>query len=149
MLFSDIPDRSNLAEIMREWFDNLRDAGIALESLVGGGYLSSSAAIADNTTGGTVTGLVFSSASVRAARIKGLVFRKTTEGEVAEIVVLDAIYVNSAWEISEVSSSGSDAGVEFLIDDTTGQVTYNSSDMSGTYDTSASKFYFKAETWDV
>lgn len=156
MSFASIPDRANLARIVREWFDNLRDAGIALESLVGGGFIEETDfAIADNQSSeANITGLIFDKTSVRVGLIDLVAYRKTSIESATEYFNLIALYdgVSDVWGLTvgpgaiAAAPALGPAGITFTIDEVSGQIKYTSTDLGGTYDTAASKFTFKART---
>jgi len=109
----------------------------AINNLVGpDDILQSTATINNNTTVSTsVTGLLFDPSSVRSAIVEYTVYRRTDASpsgfsEHGELVLL---YDNDApsdkWKITRQANS--DSGVEFDINQSTGQITYTSSDIAG------------------
>jgi hypothetical protein len=156
MKFSDIPSRLNVTRILREWFDNLRDAGVALENFLGAGFISNGTATIANAqaTPANVTGLTFDAASVTSAFIDVEIYRNTTgvgATELKETRVFHAIWMPTAaeWLLFDVGGGGGDSGV--IISPSTGgtvfQAKYTSTNITGTAATSQIKF--KARTFAV
>lgn len=144
MAFSDIPVRSNGGSIISSWFNLLRTYGIELESkvtaLIGAGASSSEATfqIANNQSSpANITGLVCSSL-YRVTRIRYWVRRRATDTvmEVGELLVM---YDGTNFHLGRVSvETATSSGVSFDVNASTGQITYTSTNMSGSYDTTAS-----------
>ena len=92
--------------------------------------------IANNQTSSTdVTGLVFSTATVRSALVDYSIYIVTSSNEKAEKGQLELIYKNGAtvgqkWSIGQVFF-GDDSGVRFTMTDA-GQIQYTSSNIAGT-----------------
>lgn len=88
--------------------------------------------IANNTTSATnVTGLLFSTTTVRGAVIDYAVYRNTNSNELAEFGQLTIVYksVAATWEIAQFNVGSS--GVTLTIT-SAGQFQYTSTNMSGT-----------------
>jgi hypothetical protein len=152
MSFSTIALRANGQKIVQDWFNSLRAAGILVETYIGAGMIDETTfTIANNqSSAATITGLLFSGASVRSAFIDYQVYRNTTGGgalERSEAGMLIATYstVAASWEITSGLTVG-DSGVTFSIT-SGGQVKYVSDSQSGTPATS--KMTFKARTMAV
>lgn len=98
--------------------------------------LQSTATINNNVTvAASVTGLLFDPTSVRSAIVEYSIYRRTDTAvsglsEHGELVLL---YDNDAptdkWKITRQTNS--DAGIEFDINQATGQITYTSTDVAG------------------
>lgn len=90
-----------------------------------------------------ITGLVFNSASVRAAQINYSIYRQTTTTSADETGVIQIKYNNftGAWSIQQFNILGS-GGVNFSIT-AGGQVQYTSTLLGGTGVTSILKFRAK------
>jgi hypothetical protein len=144
-IFSSIPSRTNGVDVEAGWFNSIK---LALIEAFGDGNLigETEAACANTQAGASVAGLIFDSASIHRASIMIGIYRKSTTTELSETVHLEAVFkpVANAWSITELPGGGDDSGVDFEIHATTGQVTYTSTTVGGTYDTDASKFTFTA-----
>jgi hypothetical protein len=154
--FTDVTAKSNSAVFTAGWVNDLRTAGINLEALLtaalgAGSIAPTTFACADNqSSAANITGLLFSSASVRSALIKLQIRRVSTGGGATERVQYGhwvATYntLAATWTLDSLGASSEDAGVVLSIT-SGGQVQYTSDDMTGTYDTAASLFTFSAET---
>lgn len=151
MEFSEIPTRANGPWILASWFNYLRNAGIVLQNrvstLVGAGASSSETlvAIANNQTGANVTGLIISPL-YRVTRVKYWVRRVATD-TVMSAGELTVMYDGTNFFLGrEEFETPTTAGMAFDVNISTGQVTYDSSNMAGLYDTVASKIGFTKTT---
>lgn len=138
--FQSVEVRSNGGTVVSGWWNSLRTAGIALESivnaLVGAGASTSEAtfAIANNQSGANVTGLIASNL-YRVTRIRYWVRRLATDTvmESGELIIL---YDGTNFHLGRHSvETAITAGMSFDVNASTGQVTYSSSNMAGSYDT--------------
>lgn len=150
--FADVPVRANGPDILASWFNLLRGAGINLENVLGGGFLTPTEfTVANNVSSfADVTGLSFDGTLYRSAKISFSIYRNTTGGgatELSETSEYLATYktVSGSWEMSPIGEVG-DAGLTFEIT-TAGQVRYKSSNITGTPATS--KLVFWATTTGV
>lgn len=149
--FSGTPVRSNGDTIVSGWFNTLRTAGVAVESiltaLVGGGASTSEAsfAIANNQSGANVTGLIASSL-YRVTRIRYWVRRIATDTvmEAGELIIL---YDGTNFHLGRHSvETATTAGMSFDVNASTGRVTYTSSNMAGSYDVANSLMGYSRTT---
>lgn len=110
-------------------FNQMKDA---ILTLIGNGGTQSSVAIANNSGPLDVTGLVFNSANIAAARVLFHLERRTDSQSVTEHGEFHIAYdnENNSWSIVTVSH-GDDAEVSFTIT-AAGQVQYTSNDLTGT-----------------
>ena len=133
MAFSDVPVRLNGQTFEVSWVNLLRTAGIAVESLLGTGYLGETEASIANGQGSAanVTGLVFASASVKGAFIFGSVQRKTDSADAYALDILYAAYNSrtSTWDITPVVAGGY-SGLTYTIT-AAGQIQYTSDTLAG------------------
>lgn len=154
MRFADITSRVNGTKILYSWFDALRDAGLRLETLLGGSDLITETAftIANNqSSAANVTGLVFNHGSVGAAFIDYWIKRVTTSSGAVERTEAGRLLVSwdlsaATWRIVPVGSGPDESGVSFSIT-SAGQVQYTSDSITGT--PSVSKMKFRATTMGV
>ena len=151
MSASDIPVRANGQKVDASWFNTIRTEMIAalsgLSAFLGDGSSSSEStfAIANNQSGANITGLVASSA-YRVTRVWYWVRRKATD-DVMECGELLIIYNGTNFYLGRRSiETAITAGMDFDVNASTGQVTYTSSNMSGSYDTAASKIGYVKTT---
>lgn len=154
MSFAGIPIRANAQKILRGWFNDLRTAGLALETLVnsflGAGNLGeTSFTVANNqVAAANVTGLAFAGgATVRSFFVDYEIYRNTTSTgatELSESGLLIGTYkpVAGTWEMVQAPVAG-DAGVTLSIT-SGGQIQYTSTSITGTPASSFMKF--KART---
>lgn len=142
MSFTAIPTRSNGQKFFSTWFNSLRDAGIAIENFLGGGYVAETSFTLANNTGSptNVTGLSFSSASYKAAYIFARIQRKTDSSETVSIGTLKAVYrvATTTWELLD-EMGGDYTGTTFSIT-SGGQIQYTTTNQSGTNYTGTLKF---------
>lgn len=142
MSFTSIPERTNGQKIFYDWFNSLRTAGIAVETFLGGGYVGETSFTIANNQGAAanVTGLVFASASYKAAHIFVKIQRKTDSSETVSVGVLKVMYrtATTTWEILD-ELGGDFTGVTFSIT-AGGQVQYTSTNQAGTNYTGTMKF---------
>jgi hypothetical protein len=133
MSFGAITDRANGANIPASWFNTLRDAGVALENFLGGGFVAETSFTIANiqVAPANVTGLVFNSASYKGAQVFVEVRRRTGTNESVSIGRLLLFYRENtaAWDLVD-ELGGDDDGVTFTIT-AGGQVQYISDNMSG------------------
>lgn len=118
-----------------------------IDAFLGAGASSTEAtfAIADNTTAADITGLVASNL-YRITRVKYWVLRKATDTvmESGELIIMfDGTNFALGRHAVETATT---AGMSFDVNSSTGQVTYTSSDMAGSYDTVASKIGYTRTT---
>lgn len=150
MTFATIPIRANGDRVIEDWFNALRTAGIAVESLFGGGYIQETQFTVPNNQSSAidVTGLVFAGSSYRTAYIDYQVYRTTSTDERAESGLLVANYKTTAgtWQIDNLGGYIGDSGVRFSIT-AAGQVQLASDNMSGA--SYSGKMRFKARTISV
>lgn len=152
MEFSSIPVRGNGETFVSGWVNSLRTAGIDLAAKVntylGGGASTSeqSFAIADNQTAANITGLV-ASPLYRVTKVKYWVKRIATD-TVMESGTFTIIYTGTNFYLGDrrYMETPITCGMEFDVHLTTGQVTYTSSDMAGSYDTVNSKMGYSVMT---
>lgn len=149
--FTDLPVRDN-GQILIDWFNALRAAGAQLESLFGGGFITETQFDLANNQGSPadITGLLFSSATLRGALIDYDVSRKTdtASSEVRSVGRVAAIYrqESSSWELTIPEDNGDDTGITLSIT-SGGQVQYVSTNISGAnYE---GKINFKATSFAV
>ena len=90
----------------------------------------STAALADNTIGGTVTGLAFANATVRSAKVQYSIVVDAT-ADLFEAGTLELIQRGSDWALSREATG--DSLVDFEVD-TTGQVLYTTPSYAGFVD---------------
>lgn len=151
MSFTSTPVRANGGTIFNSWFNALRTAGIILENkldaVLGGGASSSETtfAIGNNQTAQDITGLVVSSL-YRRTDIKYWVRRKATD-DVMEAGVFTVMYNGTNFYGGRQSvETPTTSGFSLDVHATTGQVTYTSSNMAGSYDAAASKIGYTRTT---
>jgi len=149
MSFSTVPIRANGDDVHSGWWNDLRTAGLLLESFLGGSYIGLTSFTIANTqaAAANVTGLLFAGASVKAAFIDYRIRRYSTGGsgeERVEVGQLIAQYKANAatWTLTQMASAGDDAGVVFSIT-SGGQVQYTSDTLPGTPSESLMKFTAK------
>ena len=150
MTFATVPVRENGQRVTEDWWNSLRTAGSALESLSGGGYIPNTEfSIANNQAATNVTGLVFAGSSYRTAFIDYQVYRTTSTTERVESGVLVANYktVAAAWYIDNLGGFLGDSGVTFTIT-ASGQVQAASDNMSSG-SAYTGKIIFRARTISV
>lgn len=88
----------------------------------------------DQSTPSDITGLVFDSADFKSAIIEIDITRKTATQEVRFVGRMEAIhYESTGWQLIAPTGVGDvdDYGVEFDIDNSTGQVSYTSNELTG------------------
>ena len=151
MSFTSTPVRANGGTVISAWWNSLRSAGIILENkvdaILGGGASSSEAtfAIGNNQTSQDITGLIVSSL-YRRTDIKYWVRRKATD-DVMEVGTLTVMYNGTNFYLSRSSAeTPTVSGMDFDVHSTTGQITYTSSNMAGSYDAAASKIGYTRTT---
>lgn len=124
MSFSGIPTRTNGTKILRAWFNDLKTAGSNLES---GIVVSNTFTIANNqSSAASVTSAILSSASYTSAQI----YAELKRGSTVQIVMIYMYYDGTNWNVEYTGLAGSDAGVTFTIDSSTGQLKYTSTNTS-------------------
>jgi hypothetical protein len=102
--------------------------------------------IANNVSSFTnITGLAFSTATVRAATIEYSLYRTTSLNELAETGIIQVVYKNTAasWEL--IRNFVGDSGVDFEITNT-GQLRYKSTNVAGASYSGTLKFRGKTLT---
>ena len=151
--FTAIAVRQNTQITDAGWWNILRLAGISIENFLGLGYLAQTpVAIANNqSSAANVTGLLFSSASVRSAIIEYQIRRVSTSTGAVERVSSGrgtATYntLATAWTYTPLGEGGDASGVTLDIT-SGGQVQYTSDNMAGTYDAVNSLITFTARTF--
>lgn len=136
MSFTNIPIRSNGQTIIASWFNTIRTAllnAFGNESL----EQTSFSGIASQT-GTDVTGLVFSSASTRRAKIEYTIVT-ATKVESGDFVLL---YDGTNWIKHDGAVEGVDSLISLDVNASTGQVTYDS-------DTETFTLNYKAITFNI
>ena len=131
--------------------DWIKEANAVINSLFGpGDILQSSFNIANDVSSAqNILGLSFDPANVRAAEIQYSVYRRSdanTSGN-TETGMIRLSYDNDAgagfkWQMSQ--DYNGDAGITFDIDESTGQLTYVSTDIDATGYSGVMKFRAKA-----
>jgi len=139
---------------LREWFDNLRDAGLALENYLGAGFIANgTAAITNNQSSpANVTGLTFDATTVTSAFIDVEIYRNTTGAGATELKETRTFHaawkpVAGEWLLADIGGGGDDAGV-IISPSTAGtvfQAQYASTNITGTAE--ASQIKFKVRTF--
>lgn len=152
MSFLAIPVRLNGQNVDAGWWNILRLAGLAIESYLGSFVGQLTAAIGNTQSGVNITGLLFSSASVRSAIIDYQIRRVSTGGSAAERVTTGsgiATYntLATAWTYTPLSEGGDPSGVTLDINSSTGQMIYTSDTLPGSYDSAHSLITFTARTF--
>lgn len=104
-------------------------------------------AIGNNQSAQSVTSLIFDKTKIRSAEIHYQVYRAATASKAQKGILL-AIYDGNNWEIDSMGQAG-DAGVDFNIDTSTGQVTYTSDNMAGSYDSTNSVMKYYATQMEI
>lgn len=131
MAFSTIPDRINGIEILNTWFNQLKQAGLALEN---GIIPFIPFVIANNqAVAANVTGLSFDGVSYTSIKIQIEIRRSdATPTEAAAVMDLVLTYKSSGWELNQ-NEQGDDTGVIFSVatTGTIGQVKYTSTNYTG------------------
>jgi len=113
-------------------------------ALTSGGETTGSFSIANNQTSlASITGLLFSGASIRGAEIRFSIYRSTSTAEDVTVGAIRIGYLTTAadWKISYDSMSAN-AGIVFDIT-AAGQVQYTSTNLTGTGYTGTMKFSYK------
>lgn len=124
MSFSSLPLRTNGTKILRSWFNDIRTAGLALET---GATANNSFVIANNqSSAATVTSAILSSASYTS----GQIYAEIKRGSTVQIVNIFMYYNGTIWAVEQIGLAGSSIGVTFSIDTSTGQLKYTSTDTS-------------------
>jgi hypothetical protein len=89
--------------------------------------------IANNQVGAaTITDMVYSSATYRSIKISYSINRTTTVINLTQTGTIILRVDSTGWAISDISDQGSIIGVTFTVDTGTGQVSYTSTNASGT-----------------
>lgn len=149
-LFNDIPLRENGQRIVYSWFNALRTAGLFLENALGAGaIIDTTFTMTNGASAANVTGLLFSSSTVRSAIVEYYAYRYTTGGGGQELIESGILLINykpvaTTWDIQKIAYVG-DASIDFGI--SAGQVTYTLNTMTGT--NSAQTLHFSARTLGV
>jgi len=150
--FQDSPQRSNGNKVDSSWWNTLRAAGILLEEAVaalsggGGSTTEVFVAIANNQAAPTTTAFAASSA-YRVTRLKYWLRRVATDTvmEAGDLIIL---YDGTTFQIgrSGVVETLIETGVAFTINSVSGEVSYTSSNMAGTYNVGQSKMGYLVTT---
>lgn len=99
--------------------------------------------LANNTAAQTITGLILDKTLLRSARIEWQAYRKATGGLLrVQRGALYAIHDDTNWTLTDLGTSSVDAGLTFAINATTGQVTVDTDDNTGTYSAATSLFRY-------
>lgn len=135
MTFASVPVRANGDRVTEDWFNTLRTAGSALESMFGTGYISETQfTLANNQSETNLTGMTVNGSSSRSAIIEYQVYRKTSTDERVETgtILMNYKTIAATWGIDGGTSFG-ESGVTFTVatTGTTGQVKVASDNMSG------------------
>lgn len=151
-LFGAIPQRVNGQNVDAGWWNLLQAAGLAIENFLGSFTAAATAAIGNTQSGANVTGMVFDHTVLRSVIIDYQIRRVSTAAGAAERVStgkLIATYntLNTAWTLTPDVEGGDASGVTFDINASTGQVTYTSDTMTGTYDSGNSLITFTTRTF--
>lgn len=85
-----------------------------------------------NNSSGVVTGALLDKTIYRSARFVWQAHRKTNSSELAQMGSCMLIYDGTNWNIYDGAASGVDAGVTFTINTSTGQVSYATTNQTGT-----------------
>lgn len=139
-----------------EQYDLIKELVASVNEFFGPGDILTTTALIGNgvgtigtdTTYDTIPFFQFDSSVVRFAEIEYTVIRvaDSTVYEVGKIFVLnDPTAVGNPWSLNIQNMSESSAGVDFSIN-SSGQVTYGSDTMTGTYLTADSKIVFRAKS---
>lgn len=150
--FTTIANRLNTQTCDAGWWNILRLAGINIENFLGSNYFAqTTAAIANNVSAQNVTGLLFDHTVTRSSIIEYQIRRVSTSSGATELVSngrASATYNDLAatWTLAPLGEGGDLSGVTLDIT-SGGQVTYTSSNMSGTYDTGHSLITFATRTF--
>lgn len=121
------------------WGENATNWATAVTSVLNGLSVTgdiglTTASLANNQVAAAdVTSLSFNSSTIRSATIEYSIYRLTGSFELSEAGILIITYTSTAatWEITRVSTAGSDSGVTLSIT-TLGQVQYISTNVAGT-----------------
>lgn len=151
--FSVIPVRQNSTQTDASWWNSLRTAGSAVETIVnaiigGGGSIEVTQAILNNQSGAAVTGLALSS-TYKKHIIDYWVKRISTSGggvTVMESGQYTAIYDGTTWSIGRSGGQIGLANFSLTIDSGTGAIDYVTDNQAGTYDTVNSKIGYTLTT---
>lgn len=120
-------------------------ATVAISSLAGTGTIfESSIPMPAGPVTAIIPGLSFNKAIVGSAEINYRIFRKTNAVQKIETGMISIVYNpgTGAWDMSQMITVGDASAVAFSID-TTGQISYTASSLSGTYDAASSYLRFK------
>jgi hypothetical protein len=133
MSFSDVPVRQNGQLFEVSWVNLLRTAGVAVEGLLGSGFLGETSATINNgqVSAADITDLIFASASVKGAFVFGSVQRKTDSADAYALDILYAAYNSrtSTWSVTPVVAGGY-SGITYSIT-AAGQLQYTSDTLAG------------------
>jgi len=137
MKFSDIPIRENSVVVMdAAWFNSLRAAGIALETLFGLGYIpQTDIAITNNQTVWTdITNMLVDGTSYSSMRIDYEIIRSTSTTKLFEKSEFQLLFKNGTWEKHDSMIYGDNGGLTFNLNQIGNivQVQYKSSSLGGT-----------------
>lgn len=140
--YPDPGDPPGWGEGSSDWASAVTEA---IASVIGpDDILQTSFSIANNISSYTnVNGLIFSNSTVRAAFVEYSIYRTTNSNELAQSGTLEMVYKNTANDWTLVQDFGGEAGVIFSIT-SSGQLQYQSSNVSGTSYSGVMKFKAQA-----
>lgn len=134
-LFLSIPERSNGQDVFREWWNDLRTAGMSLEGFLGSGYIPCTSQSLSNAAAATsLTGFAWAaSGAALGVHVEYRAFRKTASSEVLCRGFLDLLLRPSTglWELVPGVESGDPSGLTFSVVGSSGQLQYASDSMAG------------------
>lgn len=149
--FSNLPTRANGQTVDASWWNSIKAVGVLVEGLItalvgdGGSTAEEIVQIGNNETGENVVGLIASD-EYRLTRVKYWVRRVATDVvmEAGELLIL---YDGTNFHLGRHSiETSTTAGMSFAVNASTGQVTYDSSNMAGSYDVDESLMGFTFTT---
>lgn len=151
--FTGLTVRQNSTQTDASWWNTIRTAGIALETIVngitgGGGGTEQTQVVLNNQSATAVTGLALSSLYKKHI-IDYWVKRISTSGggvTVMESGQYTALYDGTTWTIGRSGAQIGLANFSLTIDSSTGVVDYVTDNQAGTYDTVNSKIGYTLTT---
>ena len=104
----------------------------AIQTIAGGGT-QTNFTIANNQSVTNVTGLIFDSSTIKAARVEYSIDRRTATQDVQEMGHFYVIYDTrqTQWRIALGMTFFDTSGVVFSVNTSTGQIQYTSDDLTG------------------
>lgn len=142
--FTAIPIRANGDDVVADWWNALRLAGVSLEGFVGGGFITNdNFTLTNNQVASNVTGLSFNSAVYTSVIINAEIRRATATQEKVwsgRIIMIWRAFT-STWDV-QWEGVGDETGVTFTIVtvSTTGQLQYATDNLTGATYTGQLKF---------